>query len=204
MTATRGLLEWTHVPEPRPDTLRKNAVTPATDCPSIDPGRKRIQRAYVRVLLFLLGRGLQAASRVDPDLKREIAGLPDGFRFMLTVFPRGPRLGMGKDRAGLLRYRGSRMREEEADVVVMMKNIEAAMLLLTFREGTAVSFARGRMITRGDLSINMALVRCLNIVQAYLLPERIARKALKRYPAWPPLRKLLNRIRIFIRILFGR
>ncbi len=169
----------------------------------IKPGGKWFKRLYINILMFFVGRGLQAAARVDKDVKNEIAEMPEGFSFMLKVLPDSAKMIVAKDKNGRLKYHGNRMAEDEIDVIIMFKNIEAAMLLFTFRESTAVSFARDRMIVKGDLSNALAVVRCLNIVESYLLPAFIARLAVKRYPRWPFMTKLINRTRVYFRVLLG-
>ncbi|WP_051789760.1 hypothetical protein [Endozoicomonas montiporae] len=54
--------------------------------------------------------------------------------------------------------------------------------MFSFQEGTAISFARDRMVAEGDLNYATKFVRILNRLEALILPRFIARRALKRYP----------------------
>ncbi|MCG8570130.1 MAG: hypothetical protein MJB14_08320 [Spirochaetes bacterium] len=166
------------------------------------PGSKVFKTQYVKIMCFFVGRALAAVSKVDQEVKEEIATLPEGFTFMLKILPYGPSLAVTYQQKRL-RYEGGNYPEEQADVVIMIKNIEAAFLLFTFQEGTALAFCRDRMAVKGDLTTAMAIVRCLNIVETYLLPKFLAKKALKRYPEWNFFRKHLGRIVIYFRTLTG-
>ena len=44
-----------------------------------------VQRAYVASLMQMVARGLVAASRIDPVLRQELAGLPVGSRIAMRV-----------------------------------------------------------------------------------------------------------------------
>ncbi|MEW5817717.1 MAG: hypothetical protein AB1798_20275, partial [Spirochaetota bacterium] len=133
----------------------------------------------------------------------EVSDLPEGFVFIMRVLPEGPGLRLVKNHTGKLRYAGAAGASDEGDLIIMFKNIEAAMLVLTFRESTAAAFTRDRMIVKGDLSKAMLLVRCLNILEVYLLPAFLAKLAVKRYPPWSFTRKHPGRIRIYRKTLLG-
>lgn len=161
----------------------------------IEPGRKRFKTLVVKAVLFILGRSFHAASRWDPDLKKEIASWEEGFTFMMRVFPVGPRMGVEK-RRGILLYRGSR--PENADLIITFKSIESAFLVFTAQCGTARAFAESRFIVNGDLPKAMSLVRCLNILQRHLFPLFINRRILKRPPPMPWYKQF---IRLYIYLL---
>lgn len=166
-------------------------------------GAKPFKRAYLAVMLWFMGRAVQASARVDEDIKREVADLPENFSFSLGVAPAGPAMVMGKDKNGRLKYLGWKTEGKEIDVVMKIKNIEAAILLFTFQEGTAVSNSRDRLIVDGDVPPACAVVRILDIVEVYLLPKFIAKLAVKRYPSWSPVRKFIGRTRIYFRTILG-
>jgi hypothetical protein len=84
-----------------------------------------------------------------------------------------------------------------------IKNIEAAILLFTFQESTAVATARDRLIVDGEVPHACAVVRILDIVEVYLLPKFIAKLAVKRYPAEAPHVNLFRRILLYVRTVFG-
>jgi aldehyde:ferredoxin oxidoreductase len=110
---------------------------------------------------------------------------------------------VGKDRRGVVRYRGWDTEGKKIDLDMKIKNIEAAMLIFTFRESTALATARDRLVVDGEVAHACAIVRILDAVEVYLLPKIIARLAVKRYPDWPFRRKYLGRALVYVRTIFG-
>jgi hypothetical protein len=165
-------------------------------------GKKPFKRAYVAVMLWFVGRALQAAARVDDEVRGEFAALPDGFTFAMGILPAGPWMVVGK-RAGRIRYLGRRPEREQIDLTLKIKHLEAAVLMFTFRESTAAATTRNRMIVDGEVPPACAIVRILDIVEVYLLPKFIARLAVKRYPDWTWTRKLAGRTRIYLGAVLG-
>jgi len=169
----------------------------------ISPGSKTFKRIYLSIILWFMGRAIQATARVDKTVKAEFDALPDGFTFSLGVFPDGPCMVLSKNIRGRVKSLGRRGLEQPMDVRITIKNIEAAILLFTFQESTAISTSRDRLIVDGDLSQACAVIRILDIVEVYLMPKIIARLAVKRYPTWPMTRKMIGRIRIYFRAVLG-
>jgi hypothetical protein len=48
-----------------------------------------LQRAYVAIMMEVVGRGLVSTSFVDEEVQKEISGLPVGFHFQMIVLPNG-------------------------------------------------------------------------------------------------------------------
>lgn len=188
--------------DPRWGAAVRKSGSGGTGIPQPSPASP-FKTIYLKTLTFFLGRGLEAASKFDPDIRRELEEFPEGFSFGLTVHPRGPGLLMEKTDRGRLKYRGGRPERHHRDLTITFKSLEAAMLVFTFREKTAVAFARNRMTARGDLPSAMAVVRCLNAVEVYLLPKFLARKAVKAYPRWGVGRKFFGRIRVYLGAVLG-
>lgn len=170
--------------------------------PEIKPGKKPIKRIYIAVMLWIVGRAIQAACRIDKEVRKEFRELPEKFAFSLGVLPKGPYMIVGKDDKGRAKYLGWSKGRKRLPLEMNIKNLEAAFKVFTFQESTSVAFARERFIVDGDLGYSLAIVRVLNIVEVYLLPKIITKLAVKRYPGWSefsPLRKHINRILIYIR-----
>jgi hypothetical protein len=55
----------------------------------VKQGHKRFKTFLVKTVLLILGRSFHSASKLDPDIKREIADWEEGFSFMMKVFPHG-------------------------------------------------------------------------------------------------------------------
>jgi len=164
----------------------------------IRPGRKRFKVTVIKIVLFILGRALQCASRIDRRVKAEIADWPEGFAIMFMVLPNGPWMGLVKDGGGRLRYRGRSLAEDEADLIFFFKNVESAFLVLTAQLSTPQANAEHRVSVKGEIGKAMTLLRCLNVVQTYLYPKIIAKLAVKRVPHIPFFEKQINRLRIYL------
>lgn len=168
----------------------------------IKPGRRIFKALYLWIMLWFLGRAIQAASRVDRDVRREFAGLPEGFTASLGVLPHGPYMIVGKNQNGKVKYLGGSLQKHQPiDLSIQIKHLEAAFLLFTFQESTCIAQARDRMIVAGDVQAACTFVRILNIVEIYLLPKFLAKFAVKRYQS--PHGKQINRIWIYLRTILG-
>ncbi len=152
-------------------------------------------------MLWFVGRAIQAAAKVDKDVRNEFANLPEGFTASLGILPSGPSMIVGNDKDGNVSYIGRNPEGKHIDLSVQIKNLEVAFLLFTFQESTCLSICRDRMIVAGDLGTACAFVRILNIVEAYLLPKFIAKLVVKRYQS--PHSKHINRLRIYLRTILG-
>jgi len=164
----------------------------------------RAQLLYVRIMLWLVGRLLQAASRVDPVIRDEVATLPPNFAFAMRLHSRAAGLVMGRegDRLRVLSSRAA----QPLSMVFEFKHVTHAFLVLAFVEGTARSFANDRMTLGGDVALAMKIVRCLNRMEVLVLPKFVARRAVKQYPAIALGERLGLAARIYGRLvieLFG-
>jgi hypothetical protein len=173
------------------------------DFKEITPGGRPFTRIYLNVMLWFVGRAIQAAARQDPAVKREFAQLPEGFTFTLTAAPDGPSMVVSKDETGRVTYLGRRPANHPLNVKLTLKHMEGLFLLFTFRESTATATARDRLYVEGSLAEACAVVRILDIVQVYLLPKPVARLAVKRYPRWSFKRHAWDRTLVLLRTVLG-
>ena len=141
--------------------------------------QKWVKKIVVQVVMFVLGRAIQSASRWDAFVRHEVARWKDGYSFILEVLPGGPRMGMQKQ-GGRLKFMGAKL--SDADLVVRFKNIECAFLVFSGLMGTEQGFAENRMTVKGDLPEAMSLIRCMNMIVVYLYPKFISRRLVKRVP----------------------
>ena len=93
----------------------------------IQSGSKPFKRAYVALMLWFVGRAIEAAARVDGVVKAEFDGLAPGFTFSLGVMPQGPTMIVGKDAQGLVKYRGWNTEGQKIDLKMKVKNLEGAI-----------------------------------------------------------------------------
>lgn len=170
--------------------------------PEIKPKSKPFKKIYVAIMLWIVGRAIQAASKIDHEVKSEFAGLRDDFILHLHVLPAGPGMIVGKDKKGKVKYMGWNPKGKKITLDMQVKNIEGAILMFTFQEGTCVASCNNRLAVLGDVPDTCTVVRILNIVETYLLPKIITSLAVRRYPKWSemnPIRKHLGRILIYVR-----
>jgi hypothetical protein len=168
--------------------------SPEKEYPSIRPGKKWVKALVVKIIFIVLGRAFQSGSRHDLEIQREISVWPENFVIIMNVFPEGPRMVLEKIHDKLI-YQGNKF--IRSDLVINFKNIECAFMVLTPQIGPAQAFAEKRMTVAGDLADAMIFTRCLNIMIAYLYPEFICKRLLKRVPAMT-VRKQLNRVIIYM------
>jgi aldehyde:ferredoxin oxidoreductase len=166
-------------------------------------GGKRMKRLYLSIMLWFVGRAMQAAAKVDKGVKKEFETIPSGFRFSLGVAPRGPAMVMEKTPAGKVKYVGSKPGGKPLDLNLVIKHLEGAILLFTFQESTAIAVARDRLVVEGDVPQACTVVRILDMVEVLLLPKIVAGLAVKRYPAWSPVRKHVGRCMVYVRAILG-
>lgn len=173
------------------------------DFREVKAGKKSLKRDYLSLMMWFMGRAIQTAAAMDKAVKKEFEELPEHFTFCLSVMPDGPHMIVGKSKRGIVHYLGWDTEGKDITLKMKIKNIEAAILLFTFQESTAVATARDRLIVDGEVSHACAVVRILDIVEVYLLPKFIAKLAVKRYPARFPGGKYVGRMWFYIRTIFG-
>lgn len=161
----------------------------------IPPRSNKFKRRLVKIIFWFLGNGFEACVKNDSQLKSEISEWPEGTTVNLIVEPDGPYLSLKKEGQSL-KYKGAR-KAEKADMDIYFKNMEAAIMMLTGKIGIAKAYCEKRIIIKGDIAFAMSVVRCMNIVEAYLFPEFITKKILKRLPE-----KEASTLKIYLETLF--
>jgi len=139
------------------------------------------QKAYVALMMDTIARALISASQVDGELKEEVSGFPADFILQMIVLPKGSSFTLqvqaDKSLKRLDNFTG------KPDLSVKFKHLTHAFLVFSFQESTSRAFANDRMIADGEVSYAIRLVRCLNKLEALILPKQVAKLAVKRYPA---------------------
>lgn len=120
------------------------------------------------------------ASQVDEEVKQEVAKFPVGFVLSMNVFPHGPAFIAKVTPDHQLELLHSV--ENKPDLTITFKHLSHAFLVFSFQESTAQAFAHDRMIADGDVGYAIRLVRCLNKMEALILPKLLAELAVKQYP----------------------
>ena len=139
-----------------------------------------LQLVYVKLMMDVIGRGLVMASQVDEEVKQEVAKFPVGFVLSMNVFPHGPAFIAKVTPDHQLELLHSV--ENKPDLTITFKHLSHAFLVFSFQDSTAQAFAHDRMIADGDVGYAIRLVRCLNKMEALILPKLLAELAVKQYP----------------------
>ena len=130
------------------------------------------------------------ASQVDDEIRQDVSKFPIGFTLSMAVF--------NNDAAFIARVNENHHLElidhldYKADLIITFKHIHHAFLVFSFQESTAQAFANDRMIADGDLGHAIRLVRCLNKMEALILPKLVAELAVKEYPQQLTLKQKLS------------
>ena len=137
------------------------------------------QRKYVSGMMQLISHMLKAGSQVDDVIKAEVADMPEGFVFRMCVASSSLSLTLQKRDGALINLTDY---TDKPDLTMSFKHLTFAFLVFSFQEHTAQAYANERLVIDGDLPMSMKIVRCLNRLQAVILPKVIAQKAVKTYP----------------------
>jgi hypothetical protein len=115
-----------------------------------------------------LGSMVALATRIDPALRTEVAGLPETFGFRLGVWPAGPHIGMERTSTNTLRM--SSVTTTSPDLVIQFKHLAFAESVLFLRESTARAAARDRVVIDGAVDQAMRVQRIIDGSLAKFVP----------------------------------
>jgi len=165
------------------------------------PGHKLIQRGVVKAGFLALGRGIESASSFEESVKQEIKDWQEGFTFTMNVLPFGPNLAMRKQ-GGVLKMVHLE-KNEDADLVVEIKNLTTAYRMITTQMGAHHVFAQNKIGVQGNIADSMRFMRIVYTVEAYLFPKILNKNILKKSPKMN-FKKRLNRWHIYTKgMMFG-
>lgn len=159
------------------------------------------ERAYVGLMVAVVGRALVAASNSDEVIRRDLAALPPGFVIQVSAQPHGPGFAVQAGQAGHLTL--LHQPPEHADLGMYFKHVAHAFLVFAFQEGMARAFANNRIYVDGDVSLAIRLVRCFSRLEVLILPRLIAEHAVKHYPDISLDEKVPLAARIYERVILN-
>ena len=165
------------------------------------PSKARFRRMLIKAGFFLLGRGLQSATRFDKDLHNDCADWPQGFRIAMQVLPGGPALLMEK-KGKRLKFKGLKT-DPDADLLIEIKNTATAFRMITAQIGAHHVYAEHKIGVVGNIADSMRFIRLVNKVEGYLFFGPLNKKILKKQPK-NNLRQMVNTLHVyFLGIPFG-
>lgn len=147
--------------------------------PAYGATEKALKTAYAHVAMRVLGPAFEVVSGLAPECRAELKSWPEGIRISIGVLPAGPSMTVEK-RGERLVYLGTG--DKAAQVSILFKNLDSAMLVLTLYMGTVQAYNEGRLFARGDNTMSVATVRILDQVEAYLVPGFLLGKGFFRRP----------------------
>ncbi len=155
---------------------------------------KGLKTAYANIALRVLGPAFEVVSAISPECRSELRSWPEGIRISIGVLPAGPTMTVAKQGERLV-YLGTG--DKRADVTILFKNLDSAMLVLTLYMGTIQAYNEGRIFARGDNTMSVATVRILDQVEAYLVPSFLLGKNFFRRPHPLGFRQHLIRLKAY-------
>ncbi|WP_410209239.1 hypothetical protein [Aquirhabdus sp.] len=138
------------------------------------------QKAYVGLMMDVIARALVSASQIDGELHGELEGFKAGTTIQMIVLPKGANFTIQVQEDKTLKRVD--LGDQKPDLSVKFKHLSHAFLVLSFQESTAQAYANDRMVVDGDTGYATRFVRCLNQLEALILPKLVADLAVKRYP----------------------
>ena len=164
----------------------------------LDKLRSTGHRLWSLSLLWVLGRTLCRAARIDESVRRELSPLADGTCIRLEI--NGYRRGLNLHKQDG-RWRCGAPSRAVHPLRVSFKHPAIAFRALSFRLGINQAFCENRLLVEGDLTTAMHLVRAIEQLQALILPAFIARPLMRHYP--DPADKAVRAGRIYLGLLTG-
>ncbi|MFR8104556.1 MAG: hypothetical protein ACLU8F_05735 [Clostridia bacterium] len=127
-------------------------------------------------------------------MKTEIESWEEGFSILIKTDDNSPSLYLVKENEKITRKK----MKTNADILISFKSLEASFLMLTGRMGVAQAYAQHRFSLKGDITKAMSVVRCIDIVEAYLFPRFITKHILKEIT-----KRKIPILLLYIRVLIG-
>ena len=146
-----------------------------------------------KCILYFLYKGFKVLYKYDNELKKELMGLPENFSVNIQIAPKGYRLCLSKKNEEV----SKRKRNANPDMNICFNNIDVAFKTLIGLKGISKAYSEHAFTLKGNVNEGMKLVRCIDIIEAYLFPKFMAKRILKQIP-----KKTLNPIRTYMHVIF--
>ena len=154
-----------------------------------------IKENISKIILFFLYKGFKILYKYDENLKYEIDNLKEDFSIRLQLKNNGYSLILVKTNDGIKKVKFI----SNPDLVICFKSVDSAFNVLIGRIGISNAYSRHSFTLKGDISIAMSVVRCINIIEAYLFPKFMTKRILKKVP-----KKNMNIIKTYFHILINK
>ena len=155
---------------------------------------RKIQCTVCRIVAACLVRALRFLSWRDSHIQAEAKAWPSEKRLRLET-PDGTAFTIVGTQDGFVSLTSA----ADADVIIRFKSPADAFRVFTGQISVAQAYAQHRFVLKGDMSLAMPFVRCVDRAEGYLFPKFMARRILKRLP-----QKEVAVPRVYAAALFGR
>jgi hypothetical protein len=149
----------------------------------------RVKKVVARTSLLALGVAFEMVAKHSVELQSELADWEDGRIFSLGVLPAGPTVSLRKE-GDRIRYLGRG--QHDAEIKILFKNVDSALLMMTCRMGSHTAFAQHRSVVHGDIGKAVQVSRAMSIVQLFVAPGFVLKRICKRPPKLSPAQLLLK------------
>lgn len=138
----------------------------------------RMKDVISKIVLIFLYKGFKITYKYDENVKKEMDSLPNGFIVLIDTGAKNTKLVIQKKENEIIKLKNI----ENANLEIVFKNPDVAFLMFTGRLGISKAYAEHRFTLKGEIAQAMPLVRCMDIVEAYLFPKIITKNILKYQP----------------------
>lgn len=153
-----------------------------------------IKTGISKIVLFFLYKGFKVTYKHDDNVKKEIDSWKDGFSAVIDTGIKNTKLIIKKEDTKIVKLKAI----ENPNIEIKFKSPDAAFLMFTGRLGVSKAYAEHRFTLKGEIREAMSLVRCIDIVEAYLFPNIITKNILKYRP-----QKSMGIIRTYVSALLN-
>jgi hypothetical protein len=129
-----------------------------------------LARATVTALFSLTQEALCAIGKADSVAHDDVAGLPNGFVFEMSVLPSGPRLRVRKQGDGFLPDQGC----GRPTLSIQFKHLRHALRVIAMVDDVPKAIANDRLVIDGELSWAMRIGRITERMMSALVPRAVS------------------------------
>lgn len=151
----------------------------------------------IDIILFLFGRGIKSAYRLDSFAREHFEELPDNHKVKLKGFNNSC-LVFWKDNGKIYTRLGKSAISTDTEIEISFKTKKAASMVLTGRRSIADGYARHDIFIDGDIFLTLPVMRVFEIVVCYLLPKFMTKKMFYELP-----KRSRSKFRFYLKVLFN-
>lgn len=159
--------------------------------------RRTFQKKVVQAVLSFLARGLRICRRLDSLVQSEFDAMPEDFVLVMGILGSRHPIILQNRSTGLYRVRESfaafcnwiplappsvaryfsaGTTDPSRMLEIRFKSVEAGWRMITGQISIAQAYARHDLMIHGEIARAMQFVRCIERVEAYLLPKKMAKR----------------------------